>query len=320
MIDSSRQTKSQALSGLLILTGLCLLGIVVFSAVGIFFGSVFSGLNITDLQNIAVDYETIPNARIALLIMQGIISIGGFVLFPWTVRFFNKENQYAADKFIFPSITLLILVFALSLLMMPVNAWLAAWNESIHLPQFLSEFKDWASQKENEMQQLTIYLIDFQTTSELILGFVVISLIAGFSEEFFFRRMLQPRVYALTGNIHVAIWVTAFLFSAIHFQFFGLVPRMVLGALFGYYFWWTGNFWISVLAHSLNNGITLIGMYLYTKNISPIDVENPKIVPWYIGAVAAGITWSLAIMMKDESDKIRDRKRNVVVAEAPIGA
>jgi hypothetical protein len=117
-------------------------------------------------------------------------------------------------------------------------------------------------------------------------------------------------MYGLTGNIHLAVWLTAFLFSAIHFQFFGLVPRMVLGALFGYYFYWTGNIWLSVFGHSLNNGLTLVGLYLYKQNLSPIDVEDPEQIPWYIGAVAAGVTWSLATMVKDESDKIRKRNRN----------
>jgi membrane protease YdiL (CAAX protease family) len=80
---------------------------------------------------------------------------------------------------------------------------------------------------------------------------------------------------------------------------------MALGALFGYYFYWTGNIWLPVFGHCLNNGITLIGMYLYNRNMSPIDVEDPGQIPWYLGAVAAGVTWSLATMVKEEADKIR---------------
>ena len=87
------------------------------------------------------------------------------------------------------------------------------------------------------------------------------------------------------------------------FQFYGLIPRMILGALFGYYFYWTGNIALAMFGHILNNGITLIGIVLYQNKISPIDVENPEQIPWYLGALAAGITWSLVIMFKDEAEK-----------------
>ena len=307
MIEFSRQSKTEALSGLLVLVGLCILGMVVFSAVGIFLASVFTDLDISELQSLAFNYKNLPQGRMSLLLMQGVISLGSFVFFPWMIRFFKKEIQGSVSSQTLPNATLLILIFALSILMLPVNGWLAALNESFYFPSFLSDLKDWATKKENEMEGLTLFLIDFQSGAELIIGFIVISLIAGFSEEFFFRKMLQPRIYVLTGNIHVAIWLTAFLFSAIHFQFFGLIPRMVLGALFGYYFWWTGNIWISVLGHSLNNGITLAGMYLYSKNLSPVNVEDPKIVPAYLGAIATGVVWSLAIMLRDEAVKIRKK-------------
>jgi len=308
MTDLTREKMANSLSSLLIITGLCILGIVVFSGLGVALAGFVSGLKPTQIQSLMLDFETTPNARIALLVLQGLISLGGFVVFPSLIRFLKKSETFGKIP-VKPSITILILIFILALLMMPVNGWLAAINKSIHLPSFLSDFQNWAQNKETEMEALTIFLVDFQSTTELIVGFVVISIVAGFSEEFFFRKLIQPRMYALTGNIHLAIWVTAFLFSAIHFQFFGLFPRMVLGALFGYYFWWTGNFWLSVFGHSLNNGLTLVGIFLYKKNLSPIDVEDPEQIPWYICAVAAGVTWSLATMVKEESDKIRSRSR-----------
>jgi membrane protease YdiL (CAAX protease family) len=138
----------------------------------------------------------------------------------------------------------------------------------------------------------------------MLLGFLVISLIAGLSEEFFFRKMLQPRIISLTGNHHAGIWITAFIFSAIHLQFFGLIPRMALGALFGYYFCWTGNIWLPVLAHALNNALTLTGLILYRQQLSPVNVEDPSEVPWVLGALAAGLVWSLSSMVKEEAQKI----------------
>jgi membrane protease YdiL (CAAX protease family) len=206
------------------------------------------------------------------------------------------------------NITLLLLVFGLGLLMMPVNSWLSAFNQALHLPSFLDDFQRWAMAKEFEMEKLTLFLVDFSSPLEMVLGFMVVSLIAGFSEEYFFRKLLQPRVMGIFGNPHAGIWITAFIFSAIHVQFYGLFPRMVLGALFGYYYWWTGNIWLSVFAHSLNNAITLIGISLYKADLSPINVEDPQQIPWFLGAIAAGVTWSLASLVKEEADKIRYRK------------
>ncbi len=319
MTDLTQAKKASSLSSLLIITGLCILGIVVFSGVGFVLAGLVTGLDTSEIQSLMIDFESTPNARIALLVLQGTISLGGFVIMPSLVRFLQKGDVLSKMP-VSPSITMLILIFSLALLMMPVNGWLAAFNKSFHLPSFLSEFQNWAQDKEIEMEKLTLFLIDFQSTIELIICFTVVSLIAGFSEEFFFRKLIQPRMYGLTGNIHSAIWITAFLFSAIHFQFFGLIPRMVLGALFGYYFYWTGNIWLSVFGHSLNNGLTLVGMFLYKKNLSPIDVEDPEQIPWYVGAVAAGVTWSLATMVKEESDKIRSKKsklklENQVIAD-----
>jgi membrane protease YdiL (CAAX protease family) len=309
MTDLSQAKKASSLSALLILTGLCILGIVVFSSVGFLLAGFITGLETGKIQSLMVDFESTPNARIALLVLQGTIALGGFVILPSLVRFLQKQ-EFSGKIPVSPSITMLIMIFSLAILMMPVNGWLSAINKSIHLPSFLSEVENWAQAKETEIEKMTFFLVDFQSITELVVGFIVISLIAGFTEEFFFRKLIQPRMYGLTGNIHLAVWLTAFLFSAIHFQFFGLVPRMVLGALFGYYFYWTGNIWLSVFGHSLNNGLTLVGLYLYKQNLSPIDVEDPEQIPWYIGAVAAGVTWSLATMVKDESDKIRKRNRN----------
>jgi membrane protease YdiL (CAAX protease family) len=305
MDDSYIQSKKDAVSGLFVLIGLCLLGMVVFSGIGIFIAKLVTGLDAVDIQEIASGGGTsIPGSRMAVLLLQGSISLGGFIAFPSLV-YLLKKNTFKATGIINLNFTLLLLVLVLSLLMLPVNGWLAGWNESIHFPSFLNDFYHWARAKENEMQKLTVFLVDFRNPIEVVSGFIVISLIAGLSEEFFFRRMVQPQVQKLAGNPHFAIWFTAFIFSAIHFQFFGFIPRMALGALFGYYFYWTGNIWLPVFGHCLNNGITLIGMYLYNRNMSPIDVEDPAQIPWYLGAVAAGVTWSLATMVKEEADKIR---------------
>lgn len=98
-------------------------------------------------------------------------------------------------------------------------------------------------------------------------------------EELLFRAGLQKKLQNIIGNYHVAIWVSAFIFSAFHMQFYGLIPRMCLGALFGYIYVWSGNIWAAVFAHFLNNAITLIIIHLFQGQLSKNGLDNPENFP-----------------------------------------
>jgi len=95
-----------------------------------------------------------------------------------------------------------------------------------------------------------------------------------------FRGMLQPQLLRATKNIHVAIWTTAILFSAFHLQFFGFVPRMLLGALFGYLYYWSGNLLMPMFAHFVNNGFSVLMLYLNQKSVIDMDMESTEAAPW----------------------------------------
>ena len=95
-------------------------------------------------------------------------------------------------------------------------------------------------------------------------------------------------VYKIT--IHIAIWITAFIFSAVHMQFYGFVPRMLLGALFGYMFVWTGSLWVPVLMHFVNNGIAVVVNYLIDNQGLASDSKN------WADTIGAGSTWWLGVL------------------------
>ena len=301
--------KQKAISEILVLIGLCLIGMLVFSGMAIFVGALITGADASELSGIQGLEEFGSRGRMAMLVMQGLIALGSFVLFPGLIRFLTPLS--AEPVSIRPNATILILVTGLSVLMLPVNSWLAAWNQSIQLPDFLKGFQTWAFQKEMEMEKLTMFLVQFSSLTESLLGFLVIAILAGITEEYFFRKLLQPRISTLFGNQHIGIWLTAFIFSAIHIQFYGLIPRMALGALFGYYYYWTGNIRLPILAHILNNAITLGGLVLYQQKVSSLNVEDPSQIPWFIGAISAGVVWSISSMVQDEAVKIRSRKKGI---------
>jgi membrane protease YdiL (CAAX protease family) len=110
--------------------------------------------------------------------------------------------------------------------------------------------------------------------------------------------MLQSQLQRATKNVHAAIWISAFLFSSLHMQFFGFVPRLFLGALFGYLYSWSGNLIVPVLAHFINNAFSMIMLYLHQLGKIDIDVESTKAVPW--PAVISGtiLTFALLVYLK----------------------
>jgi membrane protease YdiL (CAAX protease family) len=315
MLDQEPEISTRPLAQLLVIAGLAMLGILIFSGLGLaamrFWlpeaGSSPQGF--PNLQALGSD------GRTALLLVQGLTQLGGFLVFPMFVYLLLPGTSFEPKYSISPNLTILLLIVGLAMLMMPVNSWLATLNQSVQLPSFLKGFEKWAHDRESETEQLTLFLVDFDNPAQAVLGFVVIAGIAGITEEYFFRKLVQPRIFGLTSNIHLAVWMTAFIFSAIHVQFLGLIPRMALGALFGYYYVWTGNIRLAMFGHFLNNSITLAGIYLYRLEISPINVEDPQQIPWYLGPLAAGVTWSLSVMVKDEADKIRSRKKQLVQVE-----
>ena len=128
---------------------------------------------------------------------------------------------------------------------------------------------------------------------DLLVAMLVIAVLPAIGEELVFRGLIQNELYRGTKNIHVAIWVAAILFSAIHFQFFGFVPRLLLGALFGYLYYWSRNLWIPILAHFVNNGLSVLVMYFYQRGSFEYDLENPESVPLNAVIISGVVTIGL---------------------------
>jgi hypothetical protein len=162
---------------------------------------------------------------------------------------------------------------------MIVNTVFIEWNANISLPEYFSGFENWAIDLEDRMEVLTEYMTNFESTGYFILSIIVIAVIPGIGEELLFRGFLQNILRRIFKNDHAAVWVAAILFSAIHFQFFGFVPRMLLGALFGYLYLWSGNLLVPMTAHFFNNGFSLAALYFYKKGLTDIDVESTDALP-----------------------------------------
>jgi hypothetical protein len=141
----------------------------------------------------------------------------------------------------------------------------------MNLPSVLSETEKWMRNAEATAKTLTEAFLADTSVSGLLLNLFVIAFMAGISEEIFFRGVLQKSLFEGTKNIHVAIWITAILFSAFHLQFYGFIPRMVMGAALGYMFYWSQSLWVPIFAHFANNGTAVLFTWMEKNKIIDED-------------------------------------------------
>jgi len=291
---------------LLVTLGVTMAG---FQLVGAFFGLSIAYLFYPgDLQmyfNAVLNPMADEAMRTPLLVMQGVGAITGFIIAPGLLlKFFYKghvrELGSTTTKPILILITLLITLF-----FMGVNAPFIEWNQNFSFPEVFSGIEEKLKALEETLAETSAFITHFDSWQQFVLGFFVVAIIPGIGEEFVFRGLVQNHVYRISKNIHIAIWAGALLFSLFHLQFYGLIPRMLLGAMFGYMYYFSGNIIYPMVAHFFNNGFTLVMLYLFQQDIVEYNIENTEVLPWSQVILSAGVTLALFVSFK------RNAKQNI---------
>lgn len=242
-----------------------------------------------------------PEMRTPLLIMQGVGSFTGFILMPWLLLkylYSGSFKDFVATKTDF---SLILSAVFITLFFMGVNAPFIEWNQNIHFPESLSGIEKMLRAMEDTLAQTSKFITEFDSIGQLILGLLVVAVIPGIGEELVFRGLVQNHAYRLSKNIHVAIWLSALLFALFHLQFYGLVPRMFLGALFGYLYFYSGSIIYPMVAHFFNNGFTLIMLYLYNTGRVEYNIEEAEVIPWYQVLLSAALTFGLIYLFNKKA-------------------
>jgi membrane protease YdiL (CAAX protease family) len=160
---------------------------------------------------------------------------------------------------------------------------LADLNSRVQLPESLGFIEQILRQQEEAAAALTERFLQADNIGMLLVNIGLLALLPALAEETAFRGTLQQ----IAGNTHAAVWITAFLFSAVHMQFYGFVPRMLMGAMFGYIFVWTGSLWVPILMHATNNGLAVLCYYLLGAD------QNSKT---WADTIGTGAMWWLGII------------------------
>lgn len=154
------------------------------------------------------------------------------------------------------------LVIILTFCIFPVTSFTGQINSAMHLPDWLSGVEQWMTNKEDQADHVIDLLVESNTFPVMMVNLLTIALMPAIAEELIFRGVFQKIFANLFRSGHFAVWFTAFLFSAIHLQFFGFIPRFILGLVFGYLFLWGGTLWLPVISHFVNNAFPVILSYL----------------------------------------------------------
>ena len=231
-----------------------------------------------------------------LRIAQGLSSIFMFVVPPIVYYYITrKTNQMQAlgfRKMKRPWLFLIVGLF-LMFLALPFTEQLTHWNEAMKFGPAFSRLEEYMKMLEESTEAALEKMLNADTFGGLLLNLLIIALIPAVGEELTFRGVLQQSL-TRKMNPHFAIILSAAIFSFIHFQFYGFLPRMFLGMLLGYMFYISGSLWPSILMHFVNNGTVVVLYYLNNKGIINVDMENffgESMNVLLVIACAVSITW-----------------------------
>jgi membrane protease YdiL (CAAX protease family) len=269
MMDSREafMNKTSPLQQIMMLMMFTFLCYVVFAAISVFLAIALFQVNIFSEPNI-MQHAQEPRVLKALQLMQTFQAIGAFIIpaVGFAAVASKKKWEYlrlhATPKFVLAAISITMVIGSV-----PFINYLGEWNSKLPFPQ-------WVFDSEHDAEKMMKAFLQFDTTAGLLFNLFMMALLPAIGEELLFRGLLQKLVYKIGNNKHVAVWLTAVLFSAFHMQFLGFFPRMILGAMFGYLVIESGSLWYSIIGHFTNNAMAVIFTYLINIHAIPDGVDS----------------------------------------------
>ncbi|MDF1673437.1 MAG: CPBP family intramembrane metalloprotease [Vicingaceae bacterium] len=295
---------------LILILCLCLGSTIIFSIVGAVIALVTYGFDLQTMQ----DY-TNPQTIEALKLMQLLSAIGLFIVPPILYAIISsKQRAKTLSLNIVGKPINYLLVLVLMFISTPALSWIIDINASMVLPEFMSGIEEWMRTSEAQAQQLTQAFLTFDGFGSLIYILILVAVVPAVGEELLFRGVLQKIFIQWTKNPHWGIWITAFLFSALHMQFFGFIPRMLLGAVFGYVFLWSKSLWLPILGHFINNGSVVLLSYFAPDLMEDTDISffsgSEYEMLYYVGSLI--LTATLIFLIRKVNSEKKTNKQEVL--------
>jgi len=250
--------------------------IIIITFIGFFFGGMlvgmlFCNIPMAELSNIQSSDKYLDFIKY-LQVLQG---FSLFIIPSLIIGFLYKRNGFdylKLNQSIKPISALTVIL--LILVSLPFINFLAEVNSKLTLPSAFANIEAWMKNSEDSAKILTEKLLKSNNLSGMFFNIFMIALIPAIGEELLFRGVFQRLFIEWTKNLHLGIFIAAFLFSAIHFQFYGFLPRLVLGLILGYCLVWSNSIWLPILAHFTNNAFAVVTYYFMQKGDISQDAET----------------------------------------------
>ncbi len=268
--------------------------------------------HIPSLMSGVPSQQVIDAYKITQLISTVFVFMLPPLILPWLLFQENPLDYLRARKK--SHVTLYILTALIFYAASPLLDFTIVWNSKLHLPGFMHDIETWMQQGEDTNDKITAYFLKMPNIGSLITNIIIIALLPAIAEEFMFRGFIQRILVSWTKRPHLAILLSAAIFSFIHFQFYGFVPRMLLGMLFGYLFYWSGDIKLPIFAHFINNFVGVMAAYYHPENIDvkPEDLPMNHVYIYYLSLLALGVLvfafyWLSRSYHKSVEDNLKGR-------------
>ena len=270
--------RTSRLERIFLLAALVVIGLIVGSVIGLLY-AIISGNDIMSLNS--------------LRFMQISSQIFTFVLPPILYAMLVKERPFKSLGFSKSTILWMILGVAMMYTILPLNSIFTEWNANIKFPESLASFEKLMQDLQERATEVMEKFVNVDTIGGLIINLFMIAGLAALGEELLFRSVIQTSLIKICKNAHVGIFIASAIFSLFHMEFYGLLPRLVLGLLMGYMYYYSRSIWIPMAMHFANNG-TIVFLY-YLNNIGAINIDVESFGETNVGILMLSIVAMVAL-------------------------
>lgn len=293
------------LSRLFILAGMVLFFSSLSFVLGALMSKVIFGVDAINDPTVFSSFNENPQILNALKLLQVIITIGGMVIPAW---FFPRAIEQQPALFLKlkgkVSVYHLLCAIGIVFLSIPLVSWLIEMNARLQLPASFATLEAKLKASEEAAAKLTEAFVAGSSISDICINLFVVALIPAIAEELLFRGALQHFFTFCFKNIHVAVLLSAALFSAFHGQIYGFMPRWILGILLGYLFAYSGSVWPGVLAHFMNNALSLLVSNLVSDDTSFAILQDDYHFPVYLVLLSVAACTALVYFLYKTQPKL----------------
>lgn len=247
---------------------------------------IFTGISIGLLGGLGLSERT---RVLAVSVIQGILVF----LLPTLLTWMLTSTEPAAEIGLRRQLSGRYWLWAIFLYVLayPALCQTVFWNEHMTLPDSMSGLEQMLRKWETSGAETTQEILSVKSTGAMIVNLLIVGLFTGFVEEMFFRAGVQKLMIRAGIRPMVAIWLAALVFSTMHMQFFGFLPRLLLGAMFGYVYYRSGSILMAAMLHGINNSVVVVTSWMTQRGIINNDIDsffiNETGFPWiFLGSAA----------------------------------